>query len=291
MGVDLRHFRSFVVVAEEGHVGRAATRLFITQPALSRQLQALEEEIGVPLLLRVPRGVELTDAGRELLDKARTALAAAESALTIGKAAQPSGRLVVGIPLAADRDRWFGLAGRFTADHPQVELEIRTALTESLQRQVAAREIDVAIVIAPNRLPGLSYTPVRVEPLSVWAHRDHVLAGRDSLTLAELDGVAITLVGSAAGRGSGFNAHVRGLFAGSGASPVFVEPVDALPMQSLRTGEALAVTVDVGFPPDVVRIPLVPEPTMSFEVAHRADVATPAVRAFATFTERHAARA
>src|SRR4051794_41750697 len=83
VAVDLRHFRSFVVVAEEGNIGRAATRLFITQPALSRQLQHLEEELGVVLLVRVPRGVELTDAGRRLLEKARTALAAAEEALTI----------------------------------------------------------------------------------------------------------------------------------------------------------------------------------------------------------------
>ncbi len=59
--------RSFVAVAEEGKIGRAAIRLFITQPALSRQMQQLEREIGEPLFARVPRGVELTDAGRELL--------------------------------------------------------------------------------------------------------------------------------------------------------------------------------------------------------------------------------
>ena len=63
IAVDLRHFRSFVAVAEEGKIGRAATRLFITQPALSRQIQQLEREIGEPLLVRVPHGVELTDAG------------------------------------------------------------------------------------------------------------------------------------------------------------------------------------------------------------------------------------
>lgn len=95
MSVDLRHFRSFVVVAEEGNIGRAATRLFITQPALSRQLQQLEQHLGVALFTRVPRGVELTDAGRGLLEKAQIALAAAEDALTIGRPAEPAGRLVV----------------------------------------------------------------------------------------------------------------------------------------------------------------------------------------------------
>jgi DNA-binding transcriptional LysR family regulator len=58
VSVDLRHFRSFVVVAEEGHIGRAARRLFITQPALSRQMQQLEREVDAAILVRTARGVE-----------------------------------------------------------------------------------------------------------------------------------------------------------------------------------------------------------------------------------------
>jgi monoterpene epsilon-lactone hydrolase len=69
MAVDLRHFRSFVAVAEEVNIGRAAERLFITQPALSRQMQQLEREVGEPLLVRVHHGVELTEAGREFLER------------------------------------------------------------------------------------------------------------------------------------------------------------------------------------------------------------------------------
>ena len=69
MTVDLRHLRSFVAVAEEGKIGGAATRLFITQPALSRQVHELEREIGEQLFRRVPLGVELTDAGREHLEQ------------------------------------------------------------------------------------------------------------------------------------------------------------------------------------------------------------------------------
>ena len=81
MSVELRHLRAFVVVAEEAHVGRAAQRLFISQPALSRQMQQLEREIGAPLLLRTPQGVELTETGNELLGRAHVALEAAEDAL------------------------------------------------------------------------------------------------------------------------------------------------------------------------------------------------------------------
>jgi hypothetical protein len=76
---------AFVAVAKEGRIGGAATRLFITQPALSRQIQQLEREIGEPLLVRVPHGVELTETGRELLGKARVAIEAADDALAVGE--------------------------------------------------------------------------------------------------------------------------------------------------------------------------------------------------------------
>jgi DNA-binding transcriptional LysR family regulator len=291
MAVDLRHFRSFVVVAEEGNIGRAATRLFITQPALSRQLQHLEEELGTQLLVRVPRGVELTGAGRELLDKARIALDAAEQALTIGRGSEPTGRLMLGVTLAAHREHWFGLAEAFTERHPAVEVELRTALSELLQRQVVAGELDVAIVLEPNRLPGLSYQLVREEPLFAWMHPEHELAGRDTLTLADLEGTRVVLVGGAAGRASGFNATVRRLFAEAGVAPEFDDVPDLVPMNALRTRQSLSISPQVGFPHDVVQVPLEPRRTMAYQVVHRTDVGTAAVRAFAAFAARHASDA
>jgi DNA-binding transcriptional LysR family regulator len=287
MAVDLRHFRSFVVVAEEGNIGRAATRLFITQPALSRQLQQLEEELGTPLLLRVPRGVELTDAGRELLDKARTALDAAEQALTIGRASEPSGRLVLGVSLAG-HDEWFARAEAFGERHAAVELEVHSALSEPLQRRVVAGELDAAIVLEPNRLPGLTYQLIREQALSVWTHPEHPLAGREQLQLTDLGGTRVILVGAAGGRTSGFNTTVRRLFAEAGVVPQFDEVPDLLPMNALRTPDALSISVPTGFPNGVVEIPLVPPAVMTFQVVHRADAGTAAVRAFAAFAARHA---
>ncbi|MGZ4187526.1 MAG: LysR family transcriptional regulator [Solirubrobacteraceae bacterium] len=291
MAVDLRHFRSFVVVAEEGNIGRAATRLFITQPALSRQLQQLEEELGVALLVRVPRGVELTDAGRELLDKARVALDAAEQALTIGKQVEPAGRLAVGVAIAGHRDHWFELGEAFTARYPGVEVEMHSALSELLQRQVVAGELDVAIVLEPNRLPGLSYQQVRAESLLVWMHAAHPLAQRAELTLVDLHGVAVTVMGGSAGRASGFNARIRQLFADADVTPVYVEASNLVPLNAMRAPDALTVSIDVGYPDDLAGVPLVPTASMHYDVVHRTDVATAAVRAFAAFAARHASSA
>src|SRR5258708_19582162 len=95
-GMELRHLRYFVAVAEEGSLTLAAERRLRTgQPSLSRQIRDLEHEVGVPLLRRTPRGVELTDAGAVFLDYARLALAQADSAR---EAARRAGKADKGSP-------------------------------------------------------------------------------------------------------------------------------------------------------------------------------------------------
>jgi DNA-binding transcriptional LysR family regulator len=285
--IDLRHFRSFVAVAEEGKIGRAATRLFITQPALSRQIQQLEQEIGEPLLVRVPHGVELTRAGRELLDKARVAIEAAEDALAVGNVEQPHGRLVLGITLAGGRQRWFALTQAFVDRFPAVELELREALSEYLQRQVLERELDGALALTPNRLDGLTYTHVLDDRLAVWLHRSHPLAGRSELTLADLHGEKIALLGGPGGTDSGFNAAIRALFDGTGIEPTFGETPQVYPPRAVLTENYVSVTVPLDFPEGVVSVPLVPPRTLPFEFVQRAETNRSAVRAFARFAVEH----
>jgi DNA-binding transcriptional LysR family regulator len=289
VSVDLRHFRSFVVVAEEGHIGRAATRLFITQPALSRQMQQLERELGAAILVRTARGVELTDAGTELLVRARVALEAAEDALAIGRLEEPRGTLALGLPLAGGRERWFGLVKAYARRYPAVELRTREAMTEQLQDQVLAGELDGAIGLVPSRIAGLTYTHVYDETLSVWLHSEHALAGRSQLGLPELEGVRVTLVGGDLAVRSGYNTAVRELFAAAGVAPEFVGTDELFPALAGHDRDYLGISGRHDFPPEVTRVPIAPARTLPFEFIQRAGVNRAAVRAFAPFAAEHLA--
>jgi DNA-binding transcriptional LysR family regulator len=289
MTIDLRHFRSFVAVAEEGRIGRAATRLFITQPALSRQMQQLEREIGEPLFVRVANGVELTAAGRELLPKARVAIDAADDALGVADDEHPHGPLVLGIPLAGGRQRWFALTQSFVDRFPAVEIEMREALSEQLRRQVLERELDGALVLAPNQMAGLRYTHVVDERLAVWLHHSHPLAARSHLTLADLRGRKVTLLGGAAGRASGYNSAIRGLFAGTGIEPRIEETLQVYPPSAGLEPDYLSITVPLDYPDGVISVPLVPPTTLPFEFVQRAETNRAAVKAYARFAVEHLA--
>jgi hypothetical protein len=123
--------------------------------------------------------------------------------------------------------------------------------------------------------------------VTVWLHDSHALAGRSELTLADLHGERIALIGGPAGRGSGYNAAIRGLFAGTGVEPRFEETTQIYPPSAVPAAGYLALMVPLDFPDGVRSVPLVPPRTLPFEFVQRAETNRSAVRALARFAAEH----
>ncbi|MDF3887030.1 LysR family transcriptional regulator [Cupriavidus basilensis] len=168
--MDLRQLRYFVTVAEELHFGRAARRLAMTQPPLSQQIQALEEEIGVQLFARTRRSVALTPAGQQWLPEVRRVLAdaAALPGLAQRLARGEAGTLSLAFVSTADYGILPDLLRRFRARHPNVQLQLREATSDIQLEALMEGTIDAGLVIRPQ-LPamphGVSYLPLVREPL------------------------------------------------------------------------------------------------------------------------------
>ena len=177
-----------MAVAEELHFGRAARRLHISQPALSHQIRKLERDLGVELLLRTSRKVELTPAGRALLDQSHKVLAAAGAALDAvdphrGAAAE---RLALGFTGSAAGDILPPVLERFGAAWPAVLLELKD-LTGTRYDLLRLGELDLVLGrLRPHEMPDLTVVVLLEEPRMVALRADHPLAGEADLPLAAL---------------------------------------------------------------------------------------------------------
>ena len=184
--MDLRALRYFVAVAEERHFGRAAARLHMTQPPLSRAIRRLEADLGTTLLRRSPTGVSLTPAGAVLLDEAHELLARTDRARARVVAAAGTATITVGI-LDDGTDRGATrLATAYRRRHPDVEIRIRHTDLTNPTRGLRAGIVDVVLTRAPFDETGLAVRELRADPVGAVLRADDPLAGRDRLTLAEL---------------------------------------------------------------------------------------------------------
>ena len=184
MDLDLRKLRYFVAVAEELHFGRAAERLHIAQPVLSRQIRALEDEVRAQLFVRTKRATELTAAGRQLLDDARLLLAAADATRRrVALAARGSKTFTIGFMpglTVTEAVRAFGVT------HPDLEIElIRTTWDDQVDVLHDGR-VDVSIVRLPIDQAGLTVRPLFEEPRVATLPADHRLAGKPVIDVTDL---------------------------------------------------------------------------------------------------------
>lgn len=188
-GVELRHIRYFVAVAEECHFGRAAERLHIAQPPLSQQIRQLESDLGVVLLTRSTRKVELTPAGERYLQRARAILAAVDRAAEEASrvAAGELGRLAIGFTGSATYELLPSLARVLRQELPGIELELRgEMLTPDQVEALLGRSLDLGFLRPPARHPDIEVRVLRREPLIAVLPETHPLAGRANVRLFDL---------------------------------------------------------------------------------------------------------
>lgn len=167
--MDLRGIRYFVQIAELGSMTRAAQHLRIAQPALSRHVRALEAELGVSLLVRLPRGVRLTTAGRQFLDHCQRILRdldRAQDALRSGGAVA-QGQVILGVSPTTGPLLLPGLVERMRRQCPQIQLKVVEAFSNQLYDWLLAGRADVAILTNPVHSRVMRVTPLSSEPIVV----------------------------------------------------------------------------------------------------------------------------
>jgi DNA-binding transcriptional LysR family regulator len=240
----LARLSCFIAVAEELHFGRAAERLHMTQPPLSRQIQQLEAELGVQLIDRTTRSVTLTPAGVAFLPDARRILQLAESAsLTVKRVpAGDLGTVVVGFTAASAHAVLPRLLDRTREQLPDVKLELREMVSSVQVEALMTGELDLGMARPPLNRPGLVSRPLLHEQLIAALPLEHPLAGiTRQLTLSDLDGQDVIMYSPVQARY--FNELLISTFTIAGATPRYVQYVTQVHtmLVLVRSGIGLAL--------------------------------------------------
>ncbi len=185
--MELRHLRYFITVAEELHFGRAASRLNISQPPLSQQINQLEQELGFPLLFRNKHHVKLTEAGKVFLEEARLILAHVEKAFDAADRAHrgATGRLTIGF-VGSTTYTIVPLLQNYRQRFPSVNLTLHQMKTANQLQALHDGRIQLGIVRTPVQSPFLTYDVIHQEPFVAVLPQTHPLASRKKICLLDL---------------------------------------------------------------------------------------------------------
>lgn len=188
--MELRHLRYFTVVAEEQNVTRAAARLHVSQPPLSRQIRDLEAELGVELFKRTAKSLALTEAGKIFLAEARAVLLRAEQAVETVRAVANPRRATLRVGYAPSLTVKFlpRTLRSFEHDHPGVRISLHDLSSEECIDRLASGKIDLALTVAPpaSRMRGLVFESLASYPLCCAMAVLHPLAQKKQISLREL---------------------------------------------------------------------------------------------------------
>ncbi len=184
--LEVRLCKYVVAVAEELNFSRAAERLHVSQPSLSKQIRDLEDLLGDRIFFRTKRHVSLTDAGKLLVEEARETLRHSKKAVHAFKTFSPAKRLAVGCSPWVNQDVLMSLSMFFDQQFPDLELNLKSAFTREQLELLGAGVLDAALVILPLTNSTVMFEPLLQEPLLVALPARHPLARRKTVELSEL---------------------------------------------------------------------------------------------------------
>lgn len=298
MGVELRHLRYFLAVAEELHFGRAAKRVHIVQPTLSAQIARLEEDLGVQLLDRTKRSVKLTEAGRVFLEEARRTLDQSERAAREARRAADgeTGRLAVGLVGSATYSVLTEVLSLYHKRFPEVALALREMNTVDQVEALYDERIEVGFLHLPSGYENddLEVKAFSREPLMAVLPRVHPLSSARRVPLETLAGEPFVIPSQK--QEPGYYEQLVAVCERAGFAPKVVQEVS-----EMQVGLSLsAMGVGIGLLPAAVRSLKAtgtvyrklaePVPEMELSVARRRGAMSPVVRTFFDVAEQVARR-
>jgi DNA-binding transcriptional LysR family regulator len=188
--MEFRHLRYFIAAAEEQNVSRAAKRLHVSQPPLSRQIRDLEKEMGIALFERSAKAIRLTEVGRIFLSEARSTLQRADDAVAFTKAVAHRERnhVRVGHSASATVEILPRALRAFQRTNPHVRVELRAMSTEGMLRALRSGDLDVSLLVygLPEDFQGLSVKELGAYPLRIATHKKHRFARLRAVPMSEV---------------------------------------------------------------------------------------------------------
>lgn len=241
--IDIRQLRYFQAVAEELHFGRAAARLAIAQPALSRQIQQIEQEVGTPLLRRTQRRVELLPAGAVLLERARLIQQELARAVTDTRRTGTGelGRLAVGFIHSSTYGLLPEIIGRFRQRFPGIELELHEMPITTQHAALLRGTIDIGLLRVQAAPAELEVVPVLTDPFVLALPAAHPLAGRSRVKLKAVAEDPFVMFSK--GEAPLFHARVQALCEQAGFTPRVVQHATQIHTVVGLVGAGLGVAV------------------------------------------------
>ena len=285
--MEMRHLRYFVMLAEEANFRRAAERLGMAQPPLSRQIRALEDELGCQLVTRTARGVQLTAAGRVFLEQTRITLAAAQRAVDRARVASPESadRLVVGMEASAAMAVVGRALARVAREHPAMTVELHDQTPDEALRALREGVTHAAVLAlpAPGAKDELAVDQIASVPLCLAVATGHPLAGPRPVSWRRLANVPLVLCGREAAPVL-YDTIARTFDAEGVAVRPRHRATDLISTLMLAAAGLGVSVMPSGWQPPrsfgVTCRPLRPPVSIEFGVACRADASNPAVRRF-----------